>query len=259
MKYMTAQERTALHTLERLHHQSFEQNKIYKEMIRTFQSAAHGSVRKRLPLSMTSTTPKSERLTDKENKGNYDPQKHFINLANPVTPKRENSENLKERSQHDANPLPSLPMMPRTPLTPLINKFEEMWTPSLPITEQEYMTITKAIRGRITRSVVNDSLNEIEKVVWTKYSILQGHQSRHLFRLYWARHKEMQNDEHGDYFWVSEQDLRSNCTFFRLGESTARSILAMLCTLRRLKQVPARKLEVTYILLQNLEELCQSK
>jgi Spindle and kinetochore-associated protein 1 len=253
MKYMTAQERTALKTLETLYHQSLEQNKLYKEMIRNVQDAAHESVGRRLSLSMPST-PISERSTGKENKSNIDLQQYFLNPTFPATPKQEHPESSRERSQNEANTLPSIPFLPRTPLTPLTNKFKDTWVASVPITEMEFSTIPKAIRGRITRSVVNDSLNEIENVVWTKYSVLQGQQSRHLFRLFWIRHKEMQNDEHGDHPWVSEQDLRSNCTFFRLGESTARSILAMLCSLRRLKQVPARKLQVTYILLQSLED-----
>ena len=50
-------------------------------------------------------------------------------------------------------------------------------------------------------------------------------------------------------FAVSEQSLRENCAFFRHGESTARSTLQLLCSLKRLKQVPSKKSEVTYVCL----------
>jgi hypothetical protein len=50
-------------------------------------------------------------------------------------------------------------------------------------------------------------------------------------------------------YWVSEQDLREHCAFFRHGESTARATLSVLCSLRRLKQTPGKRREVTYICL----------
>ena len=46
---------------------------------------------------------------------------------------------------------------------------------------------------------------------------------------------------------VEEQELRQSCSFFRTGESTARSILLILRTLGRLQQIPAKHGEVTYI------------
>lgn len=52
---------------------------------------------------------------------------------------------------------------------------------------------------------------------------------------------------------VTEQQLREKCAFFRHGESTARTTLSVLCGLRRLKQVPTKNREVTYLCLPLLE------
>jgi hypothetical protein len=54
---------------------------------------------------------------------------------------------------------------------------------------------------------------------------------------------------HAGQFWVTEQELRENCAFFRHGESTARATLALLCSLKRLKQLPGKNMEITYICL----------
>lgn len=48
---------------------------------------------------------------------------------------------------------------------------------------------------------------------------------------------------------ITEQELRESCPFFRHGESTARVILSLLCSLKRLKQVPTKNRQVTYHLL----------
>lgn len=55
------------------------------------------------------------------------------------------------------------------------------------------------------------------------------------------------NPAHAGQFWVTEQELRENCAFFRHGESTARATLALLCSLKRLKQLPGKNMEITYI------------
>jgi hypothetical protein len=48
---------------------------------------------------------------------------------------------------------------------------------------------------------------------------------------------------------ITEQDLREKCAFFRHGERTARTTLSVLCSLKRLKQVPNKNRQVTYHLL----------
>jgi hypothetical protein len=58
---------------------------------------------------------------------------------------------------------------------------------------------------------------------------------------------EIETDAHAGHWWVTEQELRENCAFFRHGESSARGILGMLCSLKRLKQVPGKHMEITYL------------
>jgi hypothetical protein len=49
---------------------------------------------------------------------------------------------------------------------------------------------------------------------------------------------------------VSEQELRENCAFFRHGESTARATLSVLCSMKRLRQIPVKsKEDITYVCL----------
>jgi Spindle and kinetochore-associated protein 1 len=116
------------------------------------------------------------------------------------------------------------------------------------ITQEEYLSVSKNIRGRITLAVVNDALLDIERVCRKKYNQLSRHMTpgKELPKVH-KEHADMAVAEHGDCPWVSEQDLRQSCAFFRSGESTARAILAILRSLRRIKQVPGRNAEVTYV------------
>jgi hypothetical protein len=116
------------------------------------------------------------------------------------------------------------------------------------ITPEEYLSVSKNIRGRITLAVVNDSLLDIERVCRKKYNQLSRHMTpgKELPKVH-KEHADTAVAEHGDCPWVSEQDLRQSCAFFRNGESTARAILAILRSLRRIRQVPGRNAEVTYV------------
>jgi hypothetical protein len=102
------------------------------------------------------------------------------------------------------------------------------------ITLNELQSIPRTIRGRISHTVLSEALVEIETVCRDKYA--------HYKRPAWWE------DEPWEHPWVSEQDLRKSCAFFRSGESTARAILLLLRNLHRLKQVPAKNLEIIYIL-----------
>jgi hypothetical protein len=123
------------------------------------------------------------------------------------------------------------------------------------VTQSEWNTVSRTIRGRITLAVVNDALRDIERVFQKKYAVLSHKSRKHhgppgqmeLQQKLLNSHRELQVEEHGENPWVSEQDLRQCCAFFRNGESTARAILLIIRTLRRLKQVPAKNSEVTYV------------
>ena len=65
-----------------------------------------------------------------------------------------------------------------------------------------------------------------------------------------ALHRELSESiDHDGMPFVSEQEMRDSCAFFRSGESTARAILQILRSAKRLKQICGRKSQVTYALL----------
>lgn len=130
------------------------------------------------------------------------------------------------------------------------------------VTQTEWNNVSKTVRGRITLAVVNDALRDIERVFEKKYAVLRHHHKSvprkgagqvELQQKLLNSHRELQVEEHGDDPWVSEQDLRQCCAFFRNGESTARAILLIIRTVRRLKQVPAKNSEVTYVAISSME------
>jgi len=93
----------------------------------------------------------------------------------------------------------------------------------VPVTETEISEHCRNVPFglRISHLILNDALQEIEHVLSKKISLENT---------------------------VSEQELRENCAFFRHGESTARNILSLLCSLKRLKQVPGQNKEIiTYL------------
>ena len=138
-----------------------------------------------------------------------------------------------------------------------------------PISKQEFNGISRNIRGRIKLSALNDALVDITTVSKTKYEILrrkhlknksskaknssdknQARKSTKQYQVTLALHRRLILDDHGDFEFVSEQELRDSCAFFRLGESTARAILQILRSAKRLKQVYGQNSVVTYILLE---------
>jgi len=116
-----------------------------------------------------------------------------------------------------------------------------------PISEKELESVSKNIRGRLPLIVLNEALEEIIRLTQQKYDILT-HRGWGYTQVY-ALHHELQVQENEDTPWISEQELRKSCSFFRGGESTARSILLVLRTLKRLKQVYSKGHQVTYVCL----------
>lgn len=127
------------------------------------------------------------------------------------------------------------------------------------VTLPEFQAIPRTIRGRITRLDLKEALEEIEQIVSRKKqattlpppkdSITNSLQRRYEYL------QQRQNGNaivevkgHEGQSWVSEQELRQNCAFFRHGENKARATLQLLCSLKRLKQVPGRNMEITYII-----------
>ena len=131
-----------------------------------------------------------------------------------------------------------------------------------PVSEAELSTISRNSRGRVTTMALNEALEEIESVCRNNFHILArignqrksvpGQTANSLERRFEYLKQQRANLElevgaHSGHQWVSEQELRENCPFFRWGEGTARATLSVLCSLKRLKQIPGKNLGVTYI------------
>lgn len=134
------------------------------------------------------------------------------------------------------------------------------------VTETELNSVCKNIRGRIPLAWVNDALTDVLKIARRKYEVMLKYDKTGLAKLtmgndykrrmslsrkhqsYLNRHYDIEVKELQGKFWVSEQDLRDSCGFFAK-ESSARAILLILRSLKRLKQVYGRRSMVTYILL----------
>ena len=109
------------------------------------------------------------------------------------------------------------------------------------ITKEEFHSVSRAIRGSIPLVAVREALAEIETIFGEKYASkkpVHGQGGR----------QSMESDIPTDQPWVSEQELRQSCAFFLRGESSARTILLIIRSLNRLKQMPSKAGQVVYIL-----------
>ena len=151
-----------------------------------------------------------------------------------------------------------------------------------PITKSEFENISKNTRGRMTLSTLNAALRDIQSCAQQKYNILSHHQnispvssglstpasyrqtlSTHEYYLSITElssssmksNNNNTNTTPSKYsssfqpYFISEQELRNDCLFFRKGESTARAILLTLRSAKRIKQVVGKKSQVCYVLL----------
>ena len=111
------------------------------------------------------------------------------------------------------------------------------------VDRSDLQSLPRTVRGRISLSVVNDAVAEIEYVCRTKYTLLARNRRKQL------RHtiSQTSEEEPSDEPWVSEQELRQSCAFFRSGESTARTVLSILRSLNRLKQLPSKNGDIIYV------------
>ncbi|GMH74572.1 hypothetical protein TrRE_jg6673 [Triparma retinervis] len=121
------------------------------------------------------------------------------------------------------------------------------------VSESELMSVQKSIRSRVTLSALNDAVVDINDVAANKYKALsqasgKGRKTKKFQQLI-IHHRETVVPEHDGLFFVSEQDLRDCCAFFRGGESTARAVLNILRSTKRLKQIRGGGGVVTYAFL----------
>jgi hypothetical protein len=129
--------------------------------------------------------------------------------------------------------LPSQPALPERSISPSTL----LLSSSIKLLELHALPTT--MRGRIGVAVVNDALYDIQQVAEQKSKKLakQLYFKQHI--LTWDKGNDSSN--HDAMIHLSEQELRQSCAFWRLGESTARAILMMLRTLRRIQRLPAQQ------------------
>jgi hypothetical protein len=116
------------------------------------------------------------------------------------------------------------------------------------VTDEELQGVPRTTRGRVQVSVINEALVSIEKA-FHKKALKERRQQKLLVDSRMATlpryHKEspgaIDDEELLHNLVVTEQELRQTCTFFTAGEGTARTVLAVLKALRRIKQIPAKE------------------
>jgi hypothetical protein len=131
------------------------------------------------------------------------------------------------------------------------------------VTTEELKGFSRNTLGRVSRLDLNEALEEIEQLCQNKLAAVPTQNKsnnglmtsnalqrrRDYLKQQRATVADLEVEAHAGHVWVSEQELRESCAFFRHGESTARATLSILCSLKRLKQIPGRNMKITYICL----------
>jgi len=136
------------------------------------------------------------------------------------------------------------------------------------VTKSEFYGVSKNIRGRISLSTLNSALDDIQSAVQKKYNILYStsssshstistslyretlgiHESNKMIINAFDKYKR-DDDENAVVYFITEQELRNDCLFFRKGESTARAILLILRSVKRIQQVVGKNAQACYVCL----------
>ena len=107
------------------------------------------------------------------------------------------------------------------------------------VTQAEMNTVPRAMRSNISLAAVNDAVSDMEELL-TEAS--RSGRRKPLSQLD-EKHSHKNNPMRS---WVTEQEMRQFCSFFRHGESSARATLLILRNLHRLQQVPGKHGEFLY-------------
>ena len=107
--------------------------------------------------------------------------------------------------------------------------------------KNEFDSVPKYVRGRLTQGRLNDSINEFNEELMAKYRILQMPCSRMAKKEY-DLHEKYQKEETKEtkkLFWLSTDDFKNsrNFTF----DQTGRAIFQVLRHLKRLKMISGKK------------------
>lgn len=111
------------------------------------------------------------------------------------------------------------------------------------VSQEEFMSVPRATRGRISRALVNEAVLDIEQLLQQKEVLRLQNRRKHRAMLKWNKGRVVH-----DGVFCSEQEMRQSCAFFRSGESSARGVLTILRHLHRLKHIPSGNGEIVYVL-----------
>jgi hypothetical protein len=111
------------------------------------------------------------------------------------------------------------------------------------VSQEEFTSVPRATRGRISRALVNEAVLDIEKLLQQKEVLRLQNRRKHRAMLKWNKGRVVD-----DGVFCSEQEMRQSCAFFRSGESSARGVLTILRHLHRLKHIPSGNGEIVYVL-----------
>ncbi len=175
-------------------------------------------------------------------------------------------ENLPSKLPGDSNPIEAAKVSisaPPSPSETVISNFTTACTVTGPpnfislVTLEDFTEIQqRGPSNRLTLTAVNEAVENINEVARAKYAVVSNNKaSNKIMKLKKNQqvlidHRETEVPEHEGRPFVSEPVLREQCAFFRSGESTARSTIALLRNLKKIKQIQGGNNTVTYVLLQ---------
>jgi len=118
-----------------------------------------------------------------------------------------------------------------------------------PVSQDELESIPRMVRNRVTVATLNEALENIEdcfhkkavKIVRQQQQLIEARSAA--LSNYDASEDEALFDETKLFrdMLMAESELRTSCSFFQMGEQTARTVFAILKALKRIKQVPNKK------------------
>ena len=110
------------------------------------------------------------------------------------------------------------------------------------ITQEEFLRVPRATRAHISRALANEAVLDIERTFQEKEMLrLKNKRKRAIYT--WNK-----GEDEEQALTCSEQEMRSNCAFFRSGESSARGVLMILRHLNRIKQIHTGNGQIVYAL-----------
>ena len=111
------------------------------------------------------------------------------------------------------------------------------------VTQEEFMQVEPHTRAHISRSLVNDAVQDIQQMFQEKETSRLRDRRRNQAMLTWNN-----NNDQEEVLTCSEQEMRQSCGFFCSGESSARTVLMILRNLGRIKQIPSGNGKIVYAL-----------